>query len=439
MDSPILGSDGSLNKVLVPMTLKQNNEFLLKTHKFSDVTFVVLPTKEDEETTRFPAHRVIVSARSRVFENMFYGPDRVEHKGDDDLEVEVGDGVTNEAFSILLCYVYTDNTLELTENNVMSVLYCSKKYELDGLRQECIKAAQAMVKKDSKKCILTFLKDSQILEEYELVQTCLSLISSNSHDLLVDNHDQFLNLTSAAVIAICKLDILAISEFELFQLISDWAVAEGQREQMDVTNINSLRFVLLNVLPNIRFPCMEHEKLAMEVRNSGLLAPEELTDLFAHCLSHGKLETKYPSKPRQAPHIRTPGGTNTTPKYTSTPSPHTTTSSNPKEVPRYMLTQKQSRHSSMTKSTSRSLTDSHKASLDSNSHKNSHDGGSHKNSHDGSSQEGLPKIDGEPGGDLNTTRVQQEGDVFNKDGVPLSAPRRARSVVPTANKPRQSH
>jgi len=226
-------------------------------------------------------------------------------------------------------------------------------------------------------------------------------------------------------------------------LVSDWAVAEGQREQMDVANINSLRFVLLNVLPHIRFPCMEHEKLAMEVRNSGLLAPEELTDLFAHCLSNGKLETKYPSKPRQSPQIRTPGGTTTTPKYTSTPSPHTTHSSQTKDVPRYQLTtsnQRNSRHASMTKSTSRSLTDSHKPSLDSNSHKNSHDGGSHKNSHDGSSQEGLPKIDGEPGGDLNTTRIQQEGDVFNKDGTPLaSAARRPRSVVPTTNRPRYSH
>jgi len=183
---------------------------------------------------------------------------------------------------------------------------------------------------------------------------------------------------------------------------------------------------------------MDHEKLAMEVRNSGLLAPEELTDLFAHCLSHGKLETKFPSKARSLPQIRTPGGTTTTPKYTSTPSPHTT-SSQPREVPRYLLNsnQKNSRHSSMTKSTSRSLTDSHKTSVDSNSHKNSHDG-SHKGSHD--AQEGLPKIDGEPGGDLSTSRLhQQEGDiVFNKDLAP-SAPRRARSVVPTANKPRYSH
>jgi len=410
------------------MTLKQNNELLLKTHKFSDLVFVVLGTKEDEETTRFPAHRVIVSARSRVFENMFYGPGRAEHKGDDDLEVEVGDGVTSEAFSILLKYVYTDNTSDLSENNVMSVMYCSKKYELDGLRHECIKAAQAFIKKDSKKCVLTFLKDSQMLDEIELVQSCLSLIASSSPELLLENHDQFMNLTPAAVISICKMDVLGINEYDLFVLVSDWAVAEGEREGMDVSNINTLRFVLLNVLPHIRFPCMDHEKLAMEVRNSGILAPEELTDLFAHCLSNGKLETKFPTKPRlnPSPSVKSPGGTTTTPKYTSTPSPHTSASSS-REVPKYQLTgqapAKNSRHPSLTKSAARSLTDN--KTTDSSSHKGSHDG-----------SEGLPKIDGEPGGDLNTTRVVQTEGEFNKDSVRRTQNAR---VVPTTNKPRYSH
>jgi len=272
-----------------------------------------------------------------------------------------------------------------------------------------------------------------MLDENELVQCCLSLIASQSPELLIENHDQFLNLTPAAVVAICKLDVLAISEFDLFVLVSDWAVAEGLREQMDVTNINSLRFVLLNVLPNIRFPCMEHEKLAMEVRNSGLLAPEELTDLFAHCLSNGKLETKYPTKPRQLPSplARSPGATpitgatTTTPKYTSTPSPYTSSSLPSKDsVPRYQLTaQKNSRQASMTKATSRSLTDSNKL-VDTSSHKSSHD-----------SNELLPRIDGEPGGDLNTSRIQ-EGDAFNKDASRINA--RSRSVVPT-NRPRASH
>jgi len=275
-----------------------------------------------------------------------------------------------------------------------------------------------MVKKESKKCVLTFLKDSQILEENDLVNCCLSLISQNSRELLVSNHDQFMSLTPMSVISICKLDELAISEYELFLLVSDWAVAEGEREQMDVNNINSLRFVLLNVLPNIRFPTMEHEKLAIEVRNSGLLAPEELTELFAYCLSGGKIESKFPTKPRQNP-SRSPAG-----------SPTNGTLSTPKDVPRYLLTttahaQKTSRHSSLTKSTSRSLTDSQT-----------------KHSRDGSF-EGVTKGDSEPGCDLNQGKLQTEGELFVKEMPPPShAPRdlrRSRTVVPTTTRPRYSH
>jgi len=285
-----------------PMTLYQTNEMLLLSHKFSDIVFVVLSNK-DEEPARFPAHRVYMAARSRVFENMFYGPDSVQRRGEEELEVEIGDGVSAEAFNILLNYVYTDNIAHVTENNVMSVLYCAKKYELEGLRVDCIKKAKEMVKRDSKKCVLTFLKDSQVLEEQELSDVCLQLISHSSRELLVNNHEEFIYLTQAAVVAICKLDVLSIQEYELFLLISDWAVAEAEREQLDVNSISSSRYVLLNVLPHILFPCMQHDKLAIEIRNSGLLTSEELTDLFAHCLSNGKVETKYSSKPRIIPQI----------------------------------------------------------------------------------------------------------------------------------------
>jgi len=306
------------------LNLYQTNEFLLASHKFSDVTFVVLATKDDEPVTRFPAHRIHTSARSRVFENMFFGPDKLTQQGEqtDELEVEIGDGISAEAFQYLLNYIYTDSTRGISELNVMSVLYCAKKFELEGLRQECLKKAKEMVKKESKKCVLTFLKDSQVLEEDELTEVCLNLISYNAKELLINNHDEFTYLTQNAVIAVCKLDILNIPEYDLFLLVSDWAVAEADREQLDVNNISSIRFILLNILPHIRFPCIAHEKLAIEVRNSGLLTAEELIDLFAYCLSGGKTEIKYPSKARLAPQIPSPHSSNHSPGYPSASSPH---------------------------------------------------------------------------------------------------------------------
>jgi len=179
----------------------------------------------------------------------------------------------------------------------------------------------------------------------------------------------------------------------------------------------------MNVLPNIRFPTMEHQKLAIEVRNSGLLAPEELTDLFAYCLSGGKIESKFPSKPRLHP------------QQSALKSPSNTTATSSNNIPRYTLStsahgQKStgsttsSRHSSLNKSISRSLTESH--------HKNS-------NNNEGS-VEGVTKSDTEPGCDVNQGKLHVvEGDLYVKENMPPPS-RRARSVVPTVtNKARYSH
>jgi len=246
-----------------------------------------------------------------------------------------------------------------------------------------------MVKKESKKCVLTFLKDSQVLEEDELTEVCLHLISYSAKDLLINNHDEFTYLTQNAVIAICKLDILNIPEFDLFLLVSDWAVAEADREQLDVNNISSIRFILLNILPHIRFPCMAHEKLAIEVRNSGLLTPEELTDLFAYCLSGGKTEIKYPYKARVAPQIPlTPHSlgaphSSSSPGYPSSSSsspplssPASSTVSKDNIPPHYRLTalpsQQQKNRSTSRKNSSEGIPSS---SSDPHKHKGSSDSG----------------------------------------------------------------
>jgi len=113
-------------------------------------------------------------------------------------------------------------------------------------------------------------------------------------------------------------------------LVSDWAVAEADREQLDVNNISSIRFILLNILPHIRFPCMAHEKLAIEVRNSGILTAEELTDLFAYCLSGGKTEIKYVHKARVAPQIPiTPNSSSNNLNSSSSPGYPSSQSSSP--------------------------------------------------------------------------------------------------------------
>jgi len=285
------------------MNLAETNQMLLNTSKFSDIVFVVLGSKDDEQPQRFPAHKVLVSSRSPVFEAMFYGPDRIlSANHEEEIEIEIGDGVKPDSFNILLSWVYTDTLGSMDDRNVINVLFSAKKFELEGLRVECLKKAKEMLKNDSKKCVLPFLRDSQTLNEDELTDSCLELISSNSQQLLSQNREAFVELNIQAILAIVKLDILSISEYDLFMLVCEWAAKEAEREQLD-NGIRSQRFVLLNVLPLIRFPTMDREKLAIEVRQTGLLTTEELNELYSHVLSKGAVDTKYPTIPRQSPSI----------------------------------------------------------------------------------------------------------------------------------------
>jgi len=284
------------------MNLAETNQMLLNTSKFSDIVFVVLG-KDDEQPQRYPAHKVLVSSRSPVFEAMFYGPDRIiAASHEDEIEIEIGDGVKPESFAILLSWVYTDTLGSMDDRTVINVMSSAKKFELEGLRVECLKKAKEMLKNDSKKCVLPFLRDSQALNEDELTESCLQLISSNSQQLLSQNREAFVELSVQAILAIAKLDVLSIPEFDLFMLVCEWAVKEAEREQLD-NSIRSQRFVLLNVLPLIRFPTMDPEKLAIEVRQTGLLSTEELNELYSHVLSKGAVDTKYPTNPRQSPSI----------------------------------------------------------------------------------------------------------------------------------------
>jgi len=241
----------------------------------------------------------------------------------------------------------------------------------------------------------------------------LNLISHNTKDLLMNNHEEFIFLTQAAVVSICKLDVLSIPEYDLFLLVSDWAVAEAEREGLDITAISSLRFVLLNVLPHIRFPCMNHEKLAIEVRNSGLLNAEELTDLFAHCLSAGKTETKYSSKirirgsPQQLALINTAGHVSPgLPASSPSSQSHSQTRSSP---PSYSSPAHQNTYSASSPAHQTTTLVHHGSSSSSSSHRNSSGSGS------GS---GSGKLGGVAAGSLSkhSARVLTEAFRKNSDG-----------------------
>ena len=101
--------------------------------KFSDVTLVILPKKDigNPSPIEFPAHKVILAARSPVFARMF------EHdmQESSNNKVEVDD-IDPEVLKEMLTYIYTDRVPNM-KSVACGLLYVADKYQLDQLKALC--------------------------------------------------------------------------------------------------------------------------------------------------------------------------------------------------------------------------------------------------------------------------------------------------------------
>ena len=106
-----------------------NNELL------SDVSLVVRSSTGEDASKKnkmaIPAHKLVLSICSPVFFAMFCG--QMAEKSD---SVDLPD-CEYEGVLEMLRYMYSEEA-QLSESNVMQVLYAAKKYILPSLAEECI-------------------------------------------------------------------------------------------------------------------------------------------------------------------------------------------------------------------------------------------------------------------------------------------------------------
>ena len=80
---------------------------------------------------------------------------------------------------------------------------------------------------------------------------------------------------------------IMISEIEMFNACNAWAEAECIREEVDPTGPNK-RYTLRDCLRFIRFPTMIPSNILKEVFPTGILSPEEKSDLLEYALSESE-------------------------------------------------------------------------------------------------------------------------------------------------------
>ena len=130
-------------------TVSDRNRHMFNNSEMSDISF----TCEGSHKI-FYAHKYVLGTSSAVFKAMFYGDlaekNSVLHLSDTD----------EESLEEFLRFLYTDKC-NLTTDNVVSVMYLSKKYIVPSLTEKCAAVLGSSIKYENvrvswnKRCTLT--------------------------------------------------------------------------------------------------------------------------------------------------------------------------------------------------------------------------------------------------------------------------------------------
>ncbi|XP_055350031.1 BTB/POZ domain-containing protein 1-like [Paramacrobiotus metropolitanus] len=167
---------------------------ILTSAQLSDVQFAM---GHDHGTMKiFPAHRLILSIRSDVFDTMFYG------------------SVPQN------CYIYTDAVKNFSQDNVFQTLVCADKYDLPLLIAMCVEFAL----KDLKIPNCLDMPDSAVLYASvapSILEKCLCLIDESPKT--VWELEQFSAIGLEALRMILQRDTLTASEDTIYSSVEKWA------------------------------------------------------------------------------------------------------------------------------------------------------------------------------------------------------------------------
>ncbi|GAB1860591.1 BTB/POZ domain-containing protein 2 [Camponotus japonicus] len=252
------------------------------TYNWQDVTFLV---GRGAQQQRIPAHKLVLSSGSAVFDAMFNGTLATASS-----EIEVPD-VEPAAFLAVLLFLYTDE-IQIDPETVMTTLYTAKKYAVSALEKHCVDFLKNNLTSDNAFLLLT---QARLFDEPQLASVCLDTIDRFTTQAL--NADGFTDIDIDTLMIVLERDTLHVRESKLFQAVLRWSEAECVRQQLPVTPENQ-RLVLGNALSLVRFPLMSKEEFTAGPAQSGLLNYSEVLSLFSYFILNPKPSVGFQTMPR---------------------------------------------------------------------------------------------------------------------------------------------
>uniref|UniRef100_A0A1I7XLL1 BTB domain-containing protein n=1 Tax=Heterorhabditis bacteriophora TaxID=37862 RepID=A0A1I7XLL1_HETBA len=243
--------------------LSDNIGSLYLNQDFSDVLFIV-------DGEKFPAHKVLLAARSDYFRAMLYGGMKESDEGEIILEE-----TSVFAFRVLLKYIYTAKLtlLEYREDQVMDILGLAHKYGFIKLQNAVADYLKAIL---NNKNLCHIFNISQLYMLHDLTEYCLVFADQNASEVL--STQGFLQLSLAAVTQLISRDSFCAPEIDIFSAIKEWVKVHPEVNNRSYSYFvpKFLKLSILGLLaPDTLLDAIEEQskKRTTDLTHRGFLTP----------------------------------------------------------------------------------------------------------------------------------------------------------------------
>ncbi|KAK5645697.1 hypothetical protein RI129_004161 [Pyrocoelia pectoralis] len=203
------------------------------THEWTDCVFVF------DDDFKIPAHKLILSYSSPVFESMFYGSMASP-------EVFIND-IDSQDFNQMLEYIYTKKIALTSINNAWSLIYISQKYFINNLKSICIEYIYFNL------TISTLL----LSYEYALLYNLSQLLNKCWGDILLTAKEVLQVDYHMKATTLCRMldeNEINAKETDLIEAAIKWSEDECVFQNITVSRENKLNILIdTGILSRLRF------------------------------------------------------------------------------------------------------------------------------------------------------------------------------------------
>eukprot|EP00096_Caligus_rogercresseyi_P000635 TRINITY_DN110_c0_g3_i1.p1 TRINITY_DN110_c0_g3~~TRINITY_DN110_c0_g3_i1.p1 ORF type:complete len:331 (+),score=9.97 TRINITY_DN110_c0_g3_i1:350-1342(+) len=245
-------------------TILSRTSHLYLSDLMSDVTFHV----GSEDGQDICGHKLILSMGSPVFHTMFYGDFK---ESQESIKIDVPD-IEPTAFKEFLRYIYVDKSF-LSKTNVISVLYCSRKYMMPFLAKECENFLNSIL---APELAFSMISKTRIFDIPNFIDNCWKTILGSPERAYTS--PSFVDIDQTTLIEAMANKPSQLKEISAFNAAYNWAVTAVVRNEGEECKNQEkiIRSIIEPAIKLINFTKMTHKEYLDSVASKNIFSSSEM-------------------------------------------------------------------------------------------------------------------------------------------------------------------